>query len=123
MRRFSNTRQTLYTLPLLVSLRRMSETQAFIPMHAFDVSRMHQHPYNRLFSENSVTNTITLEPDSSIKTSKISNDLFRLEVQQDKDDSSFTTQVKNGPLHHSSETMTDFSSTMTIYNLLVSYLF
>lgn len=119
MRRFSNTRQTLYTLPFLVSFRRMSGTQAFIPMHAFDVSRMHQHQYNRLFSENSVTNTITLEPDSSIKTSKISNDLFRLEVQQDKDDSSFT-QVKNGPLHHSSETMTDFPSTMTIYNLLKS---
>lgn len=121
MRRISNARRTLYTLPLLASLRRMSETHAFIPMHAFDFSRMYQRSYYRLFSENAVPEAVSLESDSSIKSSDIQNDLFYTKIQELKDDSPFI-QVRNDPLHHSYEINSEFPSTMSIHNLLVSKL-
>lgn len=120
MRRISNARRTLYTLPLLASLRRMSETQAFTPMQAFDVTRLHRHSYHRLFSENIATNTINLQSNDSAKPSDISNDVFYSKNQDLRSDY-LNIQGKNDPTNYSSETKTDFPSTVTIHNLLVSY--
>jgi len=120
MRRISNARRTLYTLPLLASLRRMSETQAFIPMQAFDVTRLHRHSCHRLFSENIAPNTIKFQSNDSVKPSDISNDVFYSKIQDLRSDY-LNIQGKNDPTNYSSETKTDIPSTVTIHNLLVSY--